>query len=97
MARTRKTGVVRDAAGNFYGTTRSGGTYPNGVVFKLAQNADGSWSETVLYNFTGGQDGGDPLAPLVPDPAGNLYGTTRVGGLDCGQNGCGVVFKITPQ
>ena len=55
---------------------------------------------TVLHSFTGGADGGYPLAALVMDASGNLYGTTAFGGDDSchtnGTPGCGVVFKITP-
>lgn len=57
-------------------------------------------TETVLYTFTGGTDGAWPLAGLVRDQAGNLYGTTDNGGaLSCGEGiplGCGVVFKVNP-
>jgi uncharacterized repeat protein (TIGR03803 family) len=61
-------------------------------VFKL----DKTGKETVLYSFTGGADGSFPVAGLVRDAAGNLYGTAYSGG-DCAYvGGCGVVFKIAP-
>jgi len=89
-------GLVRDAAGNLYGNTFTGGhgTCPGGcgVVFKLGTTG----KETVLHSFTGGSDGAAPEAGLVRDNAGNLYGTTDSGGdLACGSGfGCGVVFKL---
>jgi uncharacterized repeat protein (TIGR03803 family) len=77
--------LIRDTAGNLYGTTEKGGSSGNGVVFEL----DLGGNETVLYNFTGGTDGGSPYAGLVL--AGSfLYGTTVVGGTF----GNGVVFKV---
>ncbi len=79
-------GVIRDSAGNFYGTASAGGTSGNGVVFKL----DSAGHETVLYSFSGGTDGALPAAPLVSDDAGNLYGTAAEGG----NSGAGVVFKL---
>jgi uncharacterized repeat protein (TIGR03803 family) len=83
-------GLVRDDDGNLYGTTRFGGTYDNGTVFKV----DRGGKETVLYSFTGNADGANPTAGLVLGKAGNLYGTTSSGGdLSCG-GGCGVVFKL---
>ena len=92
--------LVRDAAGNLYGTTAFGGSHRNcngdacGVVFKLDQ----SGRETVLHSFTGGADGADPKAGLTIDAAGNLYGTAGYGGdTKCDPPyGCGTVFKITP-
>jgi uncharacterized repeat protein (TIGR03803 family) len=97
-------GVIRDEKGNLYGTTVFGGTSSNpacspngsgcGVVFKL----DPAGKETVLYAFSSGADGSNPYAPLVRDKAGNLYGTTNLGGNfggECGLYGCGVVFKVT--
>ena len=74
--------LVRDAAGNLYGTTYFGGAYRNcngdgcGVVFKL----DTTLKETVLHNFTGGADGAFPWAGLTMDSAGNLYGVAEAGG-----------------
>ncbi len=87
--------VIRDAAGNLYGTTYVGGTSGAGVVFKLAPppQPGGAWTETVLYNFTGGTDGGYPQAGLIADAVGNLYGTTDDGGPG-GASGYGVVFKV---
>jgi uncharacterized repeat protein (TIGR03803 family) len=76
--------VIRDAAGNLYGTTPVGG-HGNGIVFKL----DSSGKETVLYRFRGGADGSQPSGGLVRDSAGNLYGMTGSGG-----HSNGTVFKL---
>jgi uncharacterized repeat protein (TIGR03803 family) len=95
--------LVFDQAGNLYGTAPQGGKvgcYGGcGVVFKLTPNAKGTWTEKVLHSFTGGQDGGIPATGLTPDQAGNLYGTAGQGGYRdyCGGNGCGVIFKLTPN
>jgi len=86
-------GLVSDAAGNLYGMTSYGGVSFSGVVFKLAPNSEGTWSESVLHNFTGGADGGTPEAGLVFDATGNLYGTTGSGG----SSNFGVVFKLSPN
>jgi uncharacterized repeat protein (TIGR03803 family) len=86
--------LIADAAGNFYGTTARGGTGSVGTIFKLAPNG----KETVLYSFQqNGKDGVVPLAGLVMDPAGNLYGTTQGGGTSCydDRGGCGTVFEFT--
>ncbi|MCU1302277.1 MAG: hypothetical protein JWQ87_2561 [Candidatus Sulfotelmatobacter sp.] len=83
-------GVIFDKAGNLYGTTYYAGVNDVGTVYKLT-NANGSWSETVLYSFKGGTDGSSPISTLVRDAAGNLYGTTSDGGTNCA---CGVIFKV---
>src|SRR5207245_4095089 len=84
--------------GNLYGTSSQGGNDGVGVVFKLTPNQDGSWTESVLHSFTGGTDGAYPESGLIFDQAGNLYGTTSVGGgstkSDCYNVGCGTVFKL---
>ncbi len=67
-------------AGNLYGTTSVGGFYGCGTVFELTPSSDGTWAETTLYAFTGGSDGGTPMAGLVFDGDGNFYGTTESGG-----------------
>jgi uncharacterized repeat protein (TIGR03803 family) len=84
--------LVQDPAGNLYGTTQRGGASGQGTVFKV----DTVGTETVLYNFTGGSDGGSPDGALVLDAAGNLYGTTFGGGALCDHRRiyCGVVFKL---
>jgi len=82
-------GVVRDSAGNLYGTTLFGGTYGLGMVFKL----DPASKETALYDFTGSTDGGLPSGALVLDSAGNVYGTTEIGG----SSFFGGVYKVTPD
>jgi len=93
--------LIFDQAGNLYGTTRGGGNTSNsaGVVFKMTPSSDGGWNESLLYSFTGGKDGGYPVAGLISDQAGSLYGTTYYGGdlSRCRGNGCGVVFKLTPN
>jgi len=81
-------GLVRDTAGNLYGTTTGGGAFHYGTVFKL----DPSWNLTTLYSFVGGDDGWWPSTALVLDPAGNLYGTTRNGGPE----DYGTLFKLDP-
>jgi uncharacterized repeat protein (TIGR03803 family) len=90
-------GVVLDPAGNLYGTTYRAGTGDSGVVYKLEVSLGGETAslggETVLYSFTGGADGGYPEAGVILDAAGDLFGTTPMGGTNAG----GVVFKLTPQ
>jgi len=87
--------LVFDAAGNLYGaTTRiSGSGY--GFIFKLSPGSNGQWSKAVLHSFKG-KDGGNPVAGLIFDLAGNLYGTTYNGGDQSCSGGCGIVYKLTP-
>ena len=133
-------GLIRDAAGNLYGSTSGGGDVGYGTVFKIDATGtltvlhsfnteefgavpfaaliedttgnlygtgfyrgdvfkvDPAGNETVLYFFSGGTDGGWPYGGLVADASGNLYGTTIYGGLvSCGSGelgGCGVIFKV---
>jgi uncharacterized repeat protein (TIGR03803 family) len=85
--------VIFGSDGSLYGTTGFGGTGGAGTVFKLTPRSGGSpWTETVLYGFTNGPDGGYPYCTLVFDSAGNLYGTT----LNGGNAGNGVVFELSP-
>jgi uncharacterized repeat protein (TIGR03803 family) len=94
--KTPYAGLIFDKAGNLYGTSELGGTNNQGTVFEMTPNSNGSWTETILYNFTGSIDGGQPYGSLVFDTAGNLYGTTNFGGnANCTQ-GCGTVFELTP-
>jgi uncharacterized repeat protein (TIGR03803 family) len=89
-------GLIRDAEGNLYGTTGSGGSgcasNGCGVVFAL----DTTGKETVLYAFAGGTDGSNPSGGLIQDAKGNFYGTTSFGGGSGCRNGagCGTVFKL---
>src|SRR5258708_6675635 len=87
-------GLLADASGNFYGVTYDGGTTASGgkgagAVYELSPNSSGGWTETVLYTFTGGADGANPLGGLTFDAAGNLYGGTVHGGM----NNSSVVFE----
>jgi uncharacterized repeat protein (TIGR03803 family) len=85
--------LIFGSDGNLYGTTGFGGTSGAGTVFKLTPGNPGSkWTESVLYNFTNGTDGGYPYCTLVFDSAGNLYGTT----LNGGNTANGVVFELSP-
>jgi uncharacterized repeat protein (TIGR03803 family) len=81
-------GLIRDAAGNFYGTTWAGGGHALGTVYKM----DPSGNVTILYSFQASD--GSPAAGLVLDPAGNLYGTTVQNPV--GAQVFGVVYKIAP-
>ena len=96
-------GVVLDSAGNLYGTTVEGGTGPGcgansgcGTLYKLTPNGDGSWTESILFNFLGDSATGAFPGGLTFDSSGNLYGTTGTGG-PCDDLGCGTVFKFTPN
>ena len=88
--------LVMDPAGNLNGTTAKGGRWGYGTVFKL----DTAGVETVLHSFAGYRrnGGSQPLAGLVRDSQGNLYGTTNLGGIVSGACaiGCGWVFKLAP-
>jgi uncharacterized repeat protein (TIGR03803 family) len=86
--------LLIDDAGALYGTS-GGGKHGNGTVFKLTPPGRGqtAWTETVLWSFTGGNDGANPPAGLITDESGALYGTTSAGGA-CAF--CGTVFKLTP-
>ena len=100
-------GVIRDPAGNLYGTTSAGGIANSqcfnqrcGVVFMLQPTTAGTWKETVLHTFNGA-DGSQPSGPLLLDRSQSaLYGTASTGGdFSCtttaGGSSWGVVFKIT--
>jgi uncharacterized repeat protein (TIGR03803 family) len=98
-------GLVMDSSGAVYGTTDYNFGYLGknlyGTVFKLTPPANGQsgWTETVLHRFTGGADGKSPIASLVLDSTGALYGTTPYGGSGCPprvSTGCGVVFQLVP-
>ena len=79
--------LVRDSAGDLYGTTLNGGANGLGSVFELTATG----TEKVLYSFAGSPDGANPYAGLVMDKNGNLYGTTAAGGADS----YGTVFELT--
>jgi len=95
--------LLRDSAGNLYGTTITGGSNPNGTcvadgcgtIFKLSPSG-GGWTYTELYDFTGGPDGAAPYSNLVMGDDGSLYGTASEGGSSNCTGGCGVIFKFTP-
>ena len=111
--------LLRDSVGNLYGTTAQGGHQSGacnlgnegngtcGVVFELIRcdSEPSGYEYKVLYRFTGGPDGGNPVSGLVRDASGNLYGTTLLGGKNSSvciafESGvspsCGVVFKLSP-
>jgi uncharacterized repeat protein (TIGR03803 family) len=86
-------GLTFDTSGNLYGTTQDGGASSAGTVFQLV-NSNGTWTESVLYSFTGGSDGADPQwCGVIFDATGTLYGMTT----DGGTQGMGVVYKLTPN
>jgi hypothetical protein len=88
--------MVLDKNGNAYGVTQNGGADGWGSIYELSPSG-GSWTETILYTFTGGSDGGAPYSGMIFDKAGNLYGTATAGGAaGCGQ-GCGTVFELSPS
>jgi uncharacterized repeat protein (TIGR03803 family) len=88
-------GLVRDKAGNLYGTTWECGSSDWGTIFKV----DSSGNFTILHSFAGyPSDGASPyLGHLMMDKSGNLYGVTTAGGksIGCGLTGCGVLYKLS--
>lgn len=95
-------GVIFDAAGSLYGTATGGGTDGGGVIFKLARD-NGSWTESVLYNFCPYDTCGGGWFPwgLTRDANGNFYSMTSLGGnffWPCTPgDGCGAVFELSPK
>jgi uncharacterized repeat protein (TIGR03803 family) len=83
--------LVRDSAGNLYGTTYGGGLYGYGTVFQLSPSTSFGWTLNTLVDFDS-TNGANSEAGLIFDSAGNLYGTTSIGGL----YGYGTVFRVTP-
>jgi uncharacterized repeat protein (TIGR03803 family) len=86
-------GVVFDSNGNLFGTTSHGGSSNHGVVFELTYVPGVGWTEKVIYTFQGSTDGSYPYSGVIFDNAGNLYGSTFLGG---GGQG-GTVFEISPS
>lgn len=84
-------GVVFDGNGNLYGTTPDGGIYSLGVVYELSP-ANGSWTQTVIHAFTGGNDGGVGSLGLLLYSGGKFYGVTEIGGA----YSAGTVFAMYP-
>jgi hypothetical protein len=99
-----ESGLALDANGNLYGTTYSGGKGFGGIAYRLAppSQAGGVWTETVIHDFSYTRsDGAAPIATMILDPEGNLYGTTMFGGASCYIDGafygCGTAFKLSPE
>src|SRR6266851_671078 len=84
--------LIADEHGNLYGTAYNGGPNFAGCVFELSPSSDGSWSEKTLHTFNI-TDGFQPVAALIFDKLGNLYGTASSGGT----YGGGVVFELSPS
>ena len=90
--------LLLDASGNLFGTTDGGGAGQSGTVFQLAPPpAPGApWTQTVLYSFSGGEDGSSPSAGMVMDKTGRLFGTAKSGGAGGPRGFGGVVFELDP-
>jgi uncharacterized repeat protein (TIGR03803 family) len=86
-------GVIFDTSGSLFGTTVNGGSgsNPSGTIYKLTPSSGGTWTEDILFNFSG-SSGSSPGASLVFDASGNVYGTTQGGGA----YDAGTVFELTP-
>jgi uncharacterized repeat protein (TIGR03803 family) len=85
-------GVLLDSSGNLYGTASGGGTDNKGVVYELTPSGD-SWTQTILYSFTGQSDGGRPEGALIQDAEGNFYGSAALDGA----GGGGTAFELSPS
>lgn len=82
--------VTFDPAGNVYGTTIQGGSYGPGTVYELKKRG---WTESILWNFTGNSDGGNPYSGVISDKAGNIYTSDLAGG----SNNGGAVLELSPS
>jgi uncharacterized repeat protein (TIGR03803 family) len=94
--------LIIDSTGTLYGTTSQGGKYGclcseiGGTVFKLTPGSGGTWTERIVHDFGDGGDGNFPLDGLAMDASGDLFGTTRLGGIaGDGGTGPGTVFEVT--
>jgi uncharacterized repeat protein (TIGR03803 family) len=86
-------GLILRPDGKLYGAAAAGGNSGGGIVFRMSTRG----KETIVYNFPGGSPGPGPSSILTADSAGNLYGTSAGGGGNCGINGCGTVFELSPH
>jgi len=84
--------LVADRSGNLYGATTKAGTKDYGTVFKLSPQPGGTWTETTLHEFGGGNDGAQPASGLIFGKFGALYGVTASGG----SSGNGTVYAVLP-
>jgi uncharacterized repeat protein (TIGR03803 family) len=85
--------LIFDGNGNLYSTTVYGGSFGNGTVFELSPAGDGKWTESIVYSFNNTDaDGANPVAPVVIDANGDLFGTTSDGGTAFN----GTAFEVTP-
>src|SRR5208337_393188 len=82
--------LIADAAGDLFGTATGDVVNNDGTVFELVNHGGGNYTPVTLYAFTGGADGSNPLSGLIADAAGDLFGTTDVGGA----SGYGAVFEL---
>ena len=89
---TPKAAVWLDSVGNIFGTASADGTSVAGTVFELSPNSNGTWTQKTLHTFGALGDGERPFSGLTPDAAGNLYGTTYIGGA----HGAGCVYRMHP-
>lgn len=85
--------LIADNKGNLYGVTLVGGEYGNGIIFKLVPGKSG-YKEKILYNFTGGDDGGQPIGAVL-GKGGAIIGVTQLGNSNC--YFCGKVFMLAPS
>jgi uncharacterized repeat protein (TIGR03803 family) len=86
-------GLTFDSKGNLYGVTHGGGVNGYGSIFEMTRSSKDKWTVTTLYSFNFKSDGEAPNGDLILDAAGNLYGTTPVGGTYDG----GTVFELSPS
>ncbi len=91
---TPRAGLIFDDAGNLYGTTCKGGSDNAGTIYELTPNGSGGWNFSLLYSFSPKPKYNiDEISGLTFDKAGNVYGTTSIGG----DFNNGRIFELSPQ